>query len=128
MIEPGRPVKDIEIDSSTSIEKIFHELSQSGGFESVNLSDGLEILSEMIADKQCLRFISFVGAVVSTGLRGIIKNMIKDKWFDVIITTCGALDHDIARHFSHYKEGSFTIISDRISKPSDRFTDSNPPD
>jgi len=109
MIEPGRPVKDIEINSSTSIEKIFHELSQSGGFESVNLSDGLEILSEMIADKQCLRFISFVGAVVSTGLRGIIKNMIKDKWFDVIITTCGALDHDIARHFSHYKEGSFTM-------------------
>ena len=60
MIEVGRPVKDIEIDSSTSIEKIFEELSQSGGFESVNLSDGLEILTEMISDKECLKFISFV--------------------------------------------------------------------
>lgn len=109
MVEPGRPVKDIEIDANTSIEKIFDELSQSGGFESVNLSDGLEILSEMISDKECLRFVSFVGAVVSTGLRGIIKNMIKNKWFDVAITTCGALDHDIARHFSNYKEGSFTM-------------------
>jgi deoxyhypusine synthase len=109
MIEPGRPVKDIEIDSNTSIEKIFDELSQSGGFESVNLSDGLEILTEMISDKQCLKFVSFVGAVVSTGLRGIIKSMIKNKWFDVVITSCGALDHDIARHFSHYKEGSFTM-------------------
>ncbi|QLH07917.1 deoxyhypusine synthase [Nitrosopumilus ureiphilus] len=109
MIEPGRPVKDIEIDSNTTIENIFEELSKSGGFESVNLSDGLEILTEMILDKQCLRFVSFVGAVVSTGLRGIIKNMIKNKWFDVAITTCGALDHDIARHFSHYKEGSFTM-------------------
>jgi len=109
MIQPGRPVKDIEIDSNTSIEKIFEELSQSGGFESVNLSNGLEILTEMITDKQCLRFVSFVGAVVSTGLRGIIKNMIKNKWFDVAITTCGALDHDIARHFSNYKEGSFTM-------------------
>ena len=46
---------------------------------------------------------------MSTGLRGIIKNMIKNNWFDVAITTCGALDHDIARHFSHYKEGSFTM-------------------
>ena len=109
MIEPGRPVKDIEIDSYTSIEKIFEELSQSGGFESVNLSDGLEILTEMISDEQCLKFISFVGAVISTGLRGIIKNMMKDKFFDVAITTCGALDHDIARHFSNYKEGSFTM-------------------
>ena len=109
MIKPGRPVKDIEIDSNTSIEKIFEELSQSGGFESVNLSDWLEILEKMISDDQCLKFVSFVAALVSTGTRGIIKNMIKDKWFDVAMTTCGALDHDIARHFSHYKEGSFTM-------------------
>ena len=109
MIEPGRPVKDISIDAHTPIEKIFEELSQSGGFESVNLSDGLKILTEMISDKQCLRFVSFVAAVVSTGLRGIIKDMIKNKWFDVAMVTCGSLDHDIARHFSHYKEGSFTM-------------------
>ena len=109
MIEPGRPIKDIEIDSNTSIEKIFEEISQSGGFESVNLSEGLEILTKMITDEQCLRFVSFVAAIMSTGLRGIIKDMIKNKWFDVAITTCGALDHDIARHFSHYKEGSFTM-------------------
>ena len=83
MIEPGRPVKDIEIDSNTSIEKIFDELSQSGGFESVNLSDGLKILTEMISDEQCLRFVSCVAAVMSTGLRGIFKDMIKNKWFDV---------------------------------------------
>lgn len=109
MIEPGRPVKDIEIDSNTSIEQIFEELSKSGGFESVNLSEGLEILTKMISDDQCLRFVSFVAALVSTGTRGIIKDMIKNKWFDVAMTTCGALDHDIAKHFSHYKEGSFTM-------------------
>ena len=109
MAEPGRPVKDIEIDDSTTTKGIFDELAQSGGFESVNMSDGLEILSKMISDQRCLKFVSFVGAVVSTGLRGIIKSMIKNKWFDVAVTTCGALDHDIARHFSHYKEGSFTM-------------------
>ena len=51
MVDPGRPVKDIEINADTSIEKIFEELSQSGGFESVNLSDRLSILTEMISDK-----------------------------------------------------------------------------
>ncbi|MGH1522519.1 MAG: deoxyhypusine synthase family protein, partial [Nitrosopumilus sp.] len=115
MIETGRPVKDIEINSDTSIEKIFEELSQSGGFESVNLSDGLNILTEMISDEQSLKFLSFVGAVVSTGLRGIIKDMIKNKWFDVVITTCGALDHDIAKHFSNYKEGSFTMDDNELA-------------
>ncbi len=109
MIEPGPPVKDIEIDVNTSIDKIFNEMAQSGGFESTNLSTGLEILTEMISNKKCLRFLSFVAAITSTGLRGIIKDMIKRKWFDVIITTCGALDHDIARYFSNYKEGSFSM-------------------
>jgi deoxyhypusine synthase len=50
-----------------------------------------------------------VGAVVSTGLRGVITDMVKNKMCDVIITTCGALDHDIARHYSDYLEGSFTM-------------------
>ena len=115
MIDIGRPVKDIEIDSSTSIEKIFDELSKSGGFESVNLSDGLDILTKMISDEKCLKFVSFVGAVVSTGLRGIIKDMIKNKWFDVVITTCGALDHDIAKHYAHYNEGSFTMDDNELA-------------
>jgi deoxyhypusine synthase len=69
----------------------------------------------MISDEKCLKFVSFVGAVVSTGLRGIIKDMIKNKWFDVAITTCGALDHDIAKHFSKYHEGSFTMDDNELA-------------
>ncbi|MEM3172056.1 MAG: deoxyhypusine synthase [Candidatus Nitrosotenuis sp.] len=109
MIEPGDPVKDISITEQTKIEEIFSQMANSGGFEARNLAEGLEILAAMIQDKDCLKFLSFVGAIVSTGNRGIIKDMIKREWFDVVLTTCGALDHDIARHFSHYKQGSFTM-------------------
>ena len=109
MIEPGKDVKDIEISSDTSTDEIFNELKQSGGFESRNIAEGVEIISNMIQDEKCLKFLSFIGAIVSTGFRGIIRDMIKKKWCDVVITTCGALDHDIARHFSNYKEGSFTM-------------------
>ena len=96
MIESGEPVQDISINEGTSIDKIFEKMSKSGGFESRNLADGLSVLTEMISDKECINFLSFVGAVVSTGLRGIIKDMIENKWFDVVITTCGALDHDLS--------------------------------
>ncbi len=109
MIKPGNAVRDIRIDGDTSVERIFDELSKSGGFESKNMAEGLDILHSMVSDKKCLRFVSFVGAVVSTGLRGIIKDMIKNRMFDAVITTCGALDHDIARFYSDYKEGSFTM-------------------
>lgn len=108
-MEGNRAVKDISIKDGDDIQSIFNQMSLSGGFESRNLTDGLEILSTMINDKECVKFLSFVAAITSTGLRGIIADMLKKKMFDVVITTCGALDHDIARYFSNYLEGSFTL-------------------
>ena len=116
MSQSGKPIQDISITKESSLEKIFEEMSKSGGFESRNLADGLDVLTVMIKDNNCLKFLSFVGAIISTGLRGIIKDIIKNKWFDVIITTCGALDHDIARHFSNYNEGSFTLDDVMLSE------------
>jgi len=116
MTTTGRPVKDISINVNTDIERILEEMEKSGGFESRNVADGVKILSTMINDKKSLNFLSFIGAIISTGFRGIIKDMIKKKWFDVVITTCGALDHDIARHYSEYKEGSFTLDDKQLVK------------
>jgi len=116
MIKSGKPVEDFSITKDMQINKIFEQMSKSGGFESRNLADGLYALTDMIKDENCLKFLSFVGAIISTGLRGVIKDMIKKKWFDVVITTCGALDHDIARHFSNYNQGSFTMDDAELTK------------
>ncbi len=115
MSHSGKPVEDISIWSDTPVEKIFEQMSKSGGFESRNLAESLDILTAMIKDDNCQKFLSLVGAIISTGLRGIVKDMIKNKWFNVVITTCGALDHDIARHFSNYNEGSFTLDDAKLA-------------
>ena len=91
MIKPGRDVKDIKISNQSSTDDIFKQLEQSGGFESRNIADGVDIITNMIQDEKCLKFLSFIGAIVSTGFRGIISDMIKRKWCDVVITTCGCL-------------------------------------
>ena len=116
MIKSGNPVEDLSITKDMQIKKVFEQMSKSGGFESRNLADGFHILTDMIKDKNCLKFLSFVAAITSTGLRGVIKDMIKKNWFDVVITTCGALDHDIARHFSNYNQGSFTLDDAELSE------------
>ena len=116
MSNSGKPVEDISINEDTPIEKIFEQMSKSGGFESRNLAESLDILTTMIKDDNCQKFLSFVAAIMSTGLRGIVKDMLKNKWFNVVITTCGALDHDIARHFSNYNEGSFTLDDAMLAK------------
>ena len=94
---------------NNDLNEITKQMAKSGGFESVNLVDGITILQRMIAEPQCTKFLSFVGAIISTGVRGIIKDMIKKNMFDCIITTCGALDHDLARSFVKYYAGDFNV-------------------
>jgi deoxyhypusine synthase len=104
----SKKIIDYSINSQ-DINSIFGAMKQSGGFESRNLFEGAEILREMINDRNCTRFLSFVGAIISTGVRGIIRDMLKRKMFDCVITTCGALDHDIARSYTAYYSGDFRM-------------------
>jgi deoxyhypusine synthase len=70
----------------------------------------------MTKDKNCTKFLSFVGSIISTGARGIIKDMLKHKMFDCVITTCGALDHDIARTSTKYYSGDFRMDDNLLYK------------
>jgi deoxyhypusine synthase len=101
-------VKDYDIRGS-DMDSIIRGMSDSGGFESRNLADGIDILRTMKREKNCTKFLSFVGALISTGARGIVRDMVKNRMFDVVITTCGALDHDIARSFDKYYAGDFRM-------------------
>jgi deoxyhypusine synthase len=91
-------------------------MANSGGFESKNLWNGINIIRTMTKDKNCTKFLSFVGSIISTGARGIIKDMLKHKMFDCVITTCGALDHDIARTSTKYYSGDFRMDDNLLYK------------
>ncbi len=110
-----KPVKDLDIDDNSSIDDIFIQMLDAGGFAAKNMAEGYDILCQMM-NNECLKFVSFVGAIVSTGLRGVIKDMIKHKMFDAIITTCGALDHDIARTFKEYYHGDFRLDDSKLAE------------
>jgi deoxyhypusine synthase len=101
-------VRDYSLES-TSVSSIIKAMSTSGGFQSRNLSYGVDILRTMRGEKRCTKFLSIVGALLSTGVRGIIRDMLKDNMFDCVITTCGALDHDVARTYRRYYAGDFRM-------------------
>jgi deoxyhypusine synthase len=108
-------VRDYKIKSN-SISLLVDGMAYSGGFESKNLWDGINIIRTMTRDKNCTKFLSFVGSIISTGARGIIKDMLKRKMFDCVITTCGALDHDIARTSTKYYSGDFRMDDNLLYK------------
>jgi len=101
-------VKDYDI-KQYDIKSILSEMANSGGFESRNLANGIAILQSMISTQNCTKFLSFVGSLMSTGARGIIRDMLKNNMFNVVITTCGAIDHDIARTYDRYYAGDFRM-------------------
>ncbi len=99
-------VQDIEIDGETNISKVVDDMYLSGGFVAKKIGLAKDILEEMISGDS-LNFLSFPACIISTGTRGVIKEALKRELFDVVITTCGTLDHDLARVWSDYFHGSF---------------------
>ena len=109
------PVKDLS-SKSAQVKQLMKDFSNSGGFVARELGRSAEIFRDMIKDKQCVKFLSFPADIISTGTRGIIKEMLQDKAVDVVSTTCGTLDHDIARAFGDYYHGAWLMDEEKLQK------------
>ncbi|HEY4672613.1 MAG TPA: deoxyhypusine synthase family protein, partial [Nitrososphaerales archaeon] len=109
-----KKVKDIKVGKSLS--SLIEQMGESGGFTGKYLADGFSILERMINEKDCTKFLSFPAAIIATGLRGVIKEFVKREIFDVIITTCGTLDHDLARSWKDYLQGDFALDDVMLEK------------
>jgi len=111
-----KPVKDIELKKGMDSNQLVKELYESGGFTAKKLAIGVDIIEKMVKEKNCIKFLSFPACIVSTGTRGIIKDLLKNKLFDVVITTAGTLDHDLARIWKDYYHGSFMVDDKELHK------------
>lgn len=112
----GETVKDIDISKKMSVNDLIKEFYHSGGFTAKKLSTGVDILEEMMKDKKCINFLSFPACICATGTRGVIKELVKRKLVDVVITTSGTLDHDLARVWENYYHGSFRADDQQLHK------------
>jgi len=100
-------VKDLRVSGSMSVKELVAALGGMGGFMAPRLERASRVLREMKANSATI-FLSFTGNLVSTGLRGVIAQAIREGYANAIITTCGALDHDVARaNGARYSSGEF---------------------
>jgi len=111
-----KKVKDFKIGPSKGSEEILKQMEELGGFQGNKVAKAVNILERMIKDEKSLNFLSFPASLVATGIRGVFKEMIKRRWFDLVITTCGTLDHDLARSWGDYYQGSFELDDGAVKK------------
>ncbi|MDI9644204.1 MAG: deoxyhypusine synthase [Candidatus Verstraetearchaeota archaeon] len=103
----SKRVQDLSVNGGTTVAELVEGLGKMGGFMAPKIYEASKIMEEMKKDG-AVKFISFTGNIISTGLRGVITDLIKKGWVDIIVTTCGALDHDLARSFgARYSSGEF---------------------
>ncbi len=104
-----RPVKDIEIGSGMTVDDLMVQLRQAGGFTGRKLAEAVDIMEKMVRKEGCTKFLSFPACIMATGTRGVIVEMVKRGMVDAIITTCGTMDHDLARTWKSYYHGDFLM-------------------
>jgi deoxyhypusine synthase len=102
-------IKDYELREDISVDELVSQMEKAWGFTAGKVSVGVNILERMIKTQNCVKFLSFTGNLVATGARGVLKELVKRKLVDVVITTCGTLDHDMARCWKNYYRGSFIM-------------------
>ena len=90
------PVEDVEVDEQLTIRELIEIYERIHGFMAGHLARAVRMLEKCLAESD-LRVLSFTANLAATGLRGILAQLVREKVFNLVVTTCGTLDHDIAR-------------------------------
>ena len=107
-------VKDYKLSQKMTVDELVTQMEEAWGFTAGKLAVGVNILQAMIEDPKCVKFLSFTGNLVATGTRGVIKELVRRRLVDALITTCGTLDHDLARSWKEYYKGSFVMNDSKL--------------
>jgi len=99
-----------------TIKELVNQFSETGGFSASKIAKASKIIKNMQSDKDCFKILSHPACIVSTGTRGLIRDLVKTKKVDAIMTTCGTLDHDLARLWKDYYQGSFMMDDKELHK------------
>ena len=102
-------IKDYEFKKGMKVEELVKQMEDAWGFSAGKLAVGTKILERMIRKPNCTKFLSFTANLVATGTRGVFRELVKRKLVDAIITSCGTIDHDMARCWKSYYKGFFLM-------------------
>ncbi len=89
-------VRDIRVSSDMRVCELVEAYGVMHGFMASRIWEAVVFLREGLSVSD-LRILSFTGNVVATGLRGVLSQLLKRRLFNLVVTTTGAIDHDIAR-------------------------------
>jgi len=107
-------IEDYTFHEDLTTDELIKQMEKAWGFTAGKTAVGVQILEKMIKTQGCVKFLSFTGNLVATGTRGVFRELVKRRLVDLIITTCGTIDHDLARCWRNYYRGSFVMNDSKL--------------
>lgn len=114
MTDAPPPVLDLTLEDVRAAAPLVAAWAQSGGFVAAKVAEAAACLQRMW-DEEATVILSFPAAPISTGMRGLVTGLVEAGKVDAIVTTCGTLDHDIARTLASYRQGSFDLDDEEVA-------------
>jgi deoxyhypusine synthase len=99
-------IKGFSIDSKMTIESLARNMKYMG-FQATQIGRSIEIIEKMKKDSTI--FLTFTSNMVSSGLREIFAQLVKNKSVDVIITSVGSIEEDLIKCEKPFLLGDFNF-------------------
>jgi deoxyhypusine synthase len=124
-------IKGYDFEQKFDLNK-FLESYGTTGFQASNLHSAIGIINQMREDNVTI-FLGCTSNLISSGLRDIIKHLVKHKQIHCLVTTAGGIEEDIIKCIKPFVLGSFDAPGKMLNEkgvnrignifvPNDRYT------
>ncbi|WP_224268390.1 deoxyhypusine synthase [Haloprofundus salinisoli] len=87
------PVGHTDVRAGMTVSELVDEYGKAG-IGAAAVHEAVDVYAEMLADDDCTVFLSLAGAMVPTGMRKVVSDLIRDGHVDALVTTGANLTHD----------------------------------
>ena len=126
-----KQIKGIKLNKNTKVTELVKGM-ENIGFQATQLSRAVKVIEKMKKENAVI-FLSLTSNMVSSGLREIIAQLIKNKFVDAVITSTGSIEEDLIKTEKPFLLGSFDADDKELDKkginrignifvPDDRYT------
>jgi deoxyhypusine synthase len=107
-------IRDYDIREGMGIDELVRQAKEAG-FQGTKIGEAIDAVRRMKEEGATI-FLSFTANMVASGLRGIFAELVRRKSVDVIVTTGGAIEHDLIRAYKPYLIGDFGMDDSILHK------------
>jgi deoxyhypusine synthase len=129
-LEGWPAIKGIDFDKGVDLKQLLDAMGTTG-FQATQLSQAIEIVNEMRKAKATI-FLSCTSNIITSGLRDVIRYLVKHKMIHCLVTSAGGIEEDLIKCLKPFVVGKFDAPGAMLNKeginrtgnifvPNDRF-------